>query len=301
MGESVTIILPTYNGQRYIRQMLDSVSMQDHRPIELVVTDDASTDATVAVVKEWSSAKSADDMTVRLIRNPKNRGISANISGAVRHVHGRYLFLADQDDVWRPTKISEQVRYLQENGDCIMCINDRSLMDKDGKVVCRSLFRYKGTDTRKRDRDAVFERPPRYPANCMCLRTEQMDKIFPIPPGILCHDIYIAVMAAHYGKIGYLKKPLTSYRIHGENLSGQYALETEKDLFRAGRTILRSLKRNNRIADNDPAIVAGVLKERSGGEMLGAVKRLYPRKVDHVYLSVMWYILRGMSRWKRFC
>lgn len=301
MNELVTVILPVYNGERYVEQMLDSIYRQDYRPMEVIISDDASCDGTVAVIENWLKHVEQQDISFQLIRNRKNIGLSGNITRAAQYIHGKYLFLADQDDIWIRDKITAQIRYLEQNSDCVMCICDRSIIDKRNKVLCRSLFQYRHANIGKRNYNKVLNSAVQYSANCMCLRTEHLQNIFPIPKQICEHDTFIAIMAAHYGKIGYVKRPLTLYRIHDRNLSSQYALETNSNLLKAGYIISRNFRRRNRRECIDPIIIRRELNKRFHEDIVKWSPNLYSGKTEHIYLETVRYIFLNISKWKRFC
>lgn len=301
MKDLVTVLLPVYNGQKYIADMINSIIIQDYRPIEIIVTDDASKDHTISIVDSCFKNSHIEDVQVKIIKSKKNKGLSGNISKAVPYIHGKYLFLADQDDMWKADKISRQVEYLEENEDCIMCICDRSVINMDGKVVCTSLFRYHHAKTNKRDYRQVMNSVALYPANCMCLRTEHLQDIFPIPGQIRSHDTFIAIMAAHYGKIGYVKSALTQYRIHGNNLSRQYALETNNNFFKAGVAVFESLYRKKQIEISDTLMIAQELRIRfheNGGKYL---QKIWGYQIRNPFVDSIRYILKNLKKWKRFC
>ncbi len=300
MEKLVTVLLPIYNGQRFITEMLNSIYSQDYRPLEIIITDDASTDKTSAMVCRWLKGKSRDDISFKYIRNEENRGLSGNISNAVRYIHGAYLFLADQDDVWKKNKISAQVGYLEKNDDCEMCVCDRSVINDKGKVVCESLMRYEHRTAQKRSYQDVLNRSICYSSNCLCLKTEHLDHIFPIPDKICEHDTFIAIMVAHYGKIGYIRKPLTMYRIHEDNLSGNYALETTPTLFKLFRVIIKNFRRINRREEIDPILIQEALKARFNEKNVQFSKALYPGRIEKLYFASFCYIWNNLDRWKRF-
>lgn len=301
MKELVTVILPTFNGQDYIQQMLDSIYAQEYRPIEVIITDDASTDGTVSIINNWVLSNQEPDLSCRMIMNDKNKGISRNLTDAVKYVHGRYLFLADQDDLWQMNKISRQVDYLEKNQDCIMCICDRSVINAGGDVMCPSLFEYRNADLGKRDYRKVINSVAQYPANCMCLRTGHLRNIFPIPAKIGSHDTFITIMAAHYGKIGYVKNVLTKYRIHGKNLSGQYAIETNKNVFKAWMILYKSFRRKKKIEKNDTLIIQYELQKRFHECRGKSLKKIWGYEIKNTFMDTVKYMLRNLEKRGRFC
>lgn len=302
MNNLATIILPTYNGQKYICQMLDSIYYQDYRPIEVIISDDASTDKTVPVIKRWLKNKNTEDITFKVICNAKNIRLSGNLSRAAKHVHGKYLFLADQDDIWQKNKVSAQIDYLEAHDECIMCICDKAIINKENKVLCKSYFKYlHSVPAKKNYREVLNSGSNLWAANCICLRTGHLDKIFPVPDEICEQDTFITIMAAHFGEIGFLKEVLTLYRIYENNLSGSYALETNRNLFKAAYIICKRYKRSNWKEKIDPHIIKRELKQRFGETNVKFSQALYSGTEKNIYWATIKYMIDRRSNWKLFC
>lgn len=301
MKELATILLPTYNGQKYICQMVESIYQQDYRPIEVIITDDASTDKTLPVIKRWLKDKNTEDISFKVIKNADNIGLSGNLSRAAKHVHGSYLFLADQDDIWLNNKVSSQIEYLENHNECVMCVSDAAIINEKNEIVCKSSFKYINAFPAKRNYRKVLNSRILYAANCICLRTEHLDKIFPVPRRVCEHDTFITIMAAHFGDVGYLTKALTLYRIHENNLSGPYAMETNSNLFKAGYIIYKAMKRINWRETVDPIIIKKELEQRFGEKNVRFSKALYPGAIKNIYWQTIKYMIENRNRWKQFC
>ena len=301
MNDLATILLPTYNGAKYVLQMLESIYLQDYRPIEVIISDDASTDKTLLVIEHWLKDKIMENISFKVIKNIDNVGLSGNVSRAAKYVHGKYLFLADQDDLWHSNKVSSQIEYLEEHNECVVCICDRSIINKENEIVCESYFKYVNAFPEKRDYRTVLNCGRLYAANCMCLRTEHLNKIFPIPRQVCEHDTFIIIMAAHFGEIGYIIKALTLYRIYENNLSGQFAMEINRNPFKAGFVIYKAKKRMNRRESVDPFIIKKVLEQRFNETGVEFSRTLYPGTVNHIYWQTIKYMIDNKERWKLFC
>jgi glycosyltransferase involved in cell wall biosynthesis len=102
MALRLSIALATYNGEPYLAEQLESFATQRRRPDELVVCDDASTDATAAIVERFSYAA---PFAVRLEVNATRLGCAGNFARALSLCTGDVLFLSDQDDVWLADKL----------------------------------------------------------------------------------------------------------------------------------------------------------------------------------------------------
>jgi glycosyltransferase involved in cell wall biosynthesis len=97
----VSCIVPVFNGERYLAEALDSILAQTHRPLEVVVADDGSTDATAGVVRRYGDA-------VRAVWQP-NTGAPAARNLGLRHARGDFIAFLDADDLWHRDKLARQV------------------------------------------------------------------------------------------------------------------------------------------------------------------------------------------------
>ena len=112
---TVTIILPVYNGERYLREAIDSVLAQTYRDFELWVCNDGSTDSTVAIVDSYA------DPRVRRIDNPHNMGLVATLNCAFAMVDSPFIARMDDDDLWEPDKLERQMALLAGRPDVGIC------------------------------------------------------------------------------------------------------------------------------------------------------------------------------------
>lgn len=290
----VSILLPTYNGANYIKEFLESIKRQDYRPIELIISDDNSTDNTLSIIKHWIH-KNGVDIHTRLIVGKKNLGLSGNFSRMRHHISGNYIFIADQDDIWEANKITEQVNYLNKNTDCIMCICDRSIIDSKGKTLCRSEASFYNRKKKKMKFNQIICEPSIYAANCMALRNKYLDNIFSVPEKIVEHDTYMTIIASYYGDIGFLQKPLIRYRIHNNNLSGSFVIETNKNIIRCFIARLKVNNKINRTKLNDGIIIADILQKKYNIDIYKTNNKLINYKVENVYLTSFLDIIKAIT------
>jgi teichuronic acid biosynthesis glycosyltransferase TuaG len=111
MNELISVILPAFNSERFIKNSLESALSQTHTELEVVVIDDASSDKTVQIIEMLC----ASDHRVRLLRQPANRGPGAARNRGIGAARGRYLAFLDADDVWEPQKLERQLEYMKTN------------------------------------------------------------------------------------------------------------------------------------------------------------------------------------------
>lgn len=214
----VSVCIASYNGEKYIEEQLRSI-LDSPRVDEVLVSDDGSTDATVDI------AASIGDPRVRILAGPR-RGLIRNFESVIAQARGRYIFLADQDDVWLPGKVDACVSALAHVD---LVVTDCRVVDEHLKVLKRSYFE---------------ARPPRkgllgnllvnsYLGCCMAFRREVADRALPFPAGTPMHDWWIGLVAAMFGSVRFIDEPLVLYRRHGTNAS----VTTERSRFPLSRRL----------------------------------------------------------------
>lgn len=112
--KTISVILCTYNGEKYLKEQLDSIIAQTYPLHEIIIQDDGSTDSTVEICKEYE----ATYPQIHLFQNECNLGYNLNFKSAAMRATGDYVAISDQDDVWFPTKIEKQVSTIGTNDMC---------------------------------------------------------------------------------------------------------------------------------------------------------------------------------------
>jgi glycosyltransferase involved in cell wall biosynthesis len=122
----ISVAMATYNGARYLNEQLDSLAAQRILPFELVVCDDGSSDATLAIVEEFATLA---PFPVRLHRNPANLGFTENFFQTARMCSGDWIAFCDQDDVWLPNRLEAVERAVEKQGDVTLVVQNAFLCD----------------------------------------------------------------------------------------------------------------------------------------------------------------------------
>lgn len=112
MNDLVSIIMPSYNCGEYVEETIRSVQAQTYKNWEIVFVDDCSTDETVHKV----SVMREMDPRIRLYQNKGNLGAALSRNHALKEANGRWIAFLDSDDLWEPTKLEKQVKFMEENG-----------------------------------------------------------------------------------------------------------------------------------------------------------------------------------------
>lgn len=226
MGQcsTIDILLATYNGEPFLAQQLDSLLSQTFTDWRLIIRDDGSTDATLAIIKDYS-LKLGSRVTV-LNSHGLNLGAKQNFSVLIEKATAPYLMFCDQDDVWLPNKIERcltGIRLMEaEFGTemAMMLYCDLEVVDRHLNTLAPSLWRYKQVDPRKESglRNLLLRNVV---TGCASIMNRTLaDLIVPIPDEARLHDSWAAIVAAACGKLGYIDKRLVRYRQHGANILG---------------------------------------------------------------------------------
>lgn len=128
MEPLVSIGMPVYNGERYLRGALDSLLSQDHSNLQLIISDNASTDASAQICREYATL----DDRVSYSRNKTNIGGAANFNLVSELAEGRYFMFAAHDDLWEPSYISRCLEKLDEHPGAVLCSSEFALIGETG-------------------------------------------------------------------------------------------------------------------------------------------------------------------------
>ncbi len=203
----VSVVMCTYNGNKFIDEQIASILNQDYTIYELVIVDDLSADGTWQKLEQWQKRNSI----IKIFRNDTNLGYNKNFEKAIQLATGDIIALSDQDDIWLPQKISGLVNAFANN-DTILA-HCRSVRLEKGRLRFKSASlhnHFAGNDTRK-----LFMFNQLNGHNIM-FRKHFVHKIIPIPAGMM-YDWWIAVIATCYGNIASVDEYLVHHRIHNEN------------------------------------------------------------------------------------
>lgn len=204
----VSIVVCVYNGERFLKEQLESLLCQTYPHLEIVITDDASTDASRSVIASYSG-----DPRVRVFYQERNLGYLGNIAFGAAKARGVLICFADQDDVWLVDKVEKLYNAL---GDYSLVYSDSKLVDEKGNYLGRNLSdlrrMYTGDDSRGFILDNVVS------GHTVMVRKEVVASALPIPQGFY-HDEWLAIRAVTGRGIVYLDKALTLYRQHDTTIT----------------------------------------------------------------------------------
>lgn len=204
----ISVCMATYNGEKYIKEQIDSILVQIGSDDELIISDDQSSDRTVEIIR------SIPDKRIKLFIHDYDHGFVRNFENALEKAKGDVIFLSDQDDIWMSDKVKTVMNALESSdfvvSDCIT-INDREEIISKSRIADYNI-------------KTGFWRlmiKTRYLGCCMAFNRKVLEVALPFPKNayLMEHDLWLAAVAECYFKTALIQKPLIKYRRHGHNVS----------------------------------------------------------------------------------
>lgn len=211
----VSVILPVYNGKRFIRQAVKSVFDQTFDNFELIVIDDGSTDKTFQTLSVFK------DKRIRIIRNDQNLGVAKSLNIGMNVARGEYIARCDGDDINLKNRFKTQVKFLDNHQDYALVGSNVRLIDEKGKAI--GMQKYPQTDQKIR-KEIFIKNPVSHPS--VMLRRNIIKKIGGYREffnGAEDYDLWFRLL--HLGKLYNLSGYLVKRRIHSQ-------VVTKKDHFK---------------------------------------------------------------------
>lgn len=208
----ISVCIATYNGEKYIKEQLDSILPQLSDDDEIIISDDGSSDSTIEIVENY-------DHRIKIIRHKKQHErfildySTHNFENALNYAKGDFIFLSDQDDVWLPNKVKEMVCDLKKGFWLSMC--DCKVCNEEKEILEQSYFKANGTSINILKLIVC----PRIVGCCMAIRKELLGIALPFPKTKVGHDLWLLLLAAYIGKAHKLDIPLHLYRRHGNTVT----------------------------------------------------------------------------------
>jgi glycosyltransferase involved in cell wall biosynthesis len=211
----VSIAMATYNGAQFIEKQLDSLLAQTYNHLEIIISDDGSTDNTIVIIESYIKKFP----NISLVKNPNKNGINKNFENAIKHCKGDFVALCDQDDIWLPQKIETLINNI---GSAALVYHNSLFIDTHGnslnRTIADKLNCYSGDDAK------TF-----LLLNCVsgheCMFAKRLvDIALPIPT-VKYFDWWLAFVAAENGGVKYIDEVLVHYRQHEKSKTDILALK----------------------------------------------------------------------------
>ena len=220
---TISICMATYNGEKFLREQLDSIISQSYQDWQLLIRDDGSDDNTISIVEEYASRLPAK---MRLIKDDNNHlGASLNFGKLLEQTDTEYIMFSDQDDIWLPNKVELTLNAMKNaekiNPDKPILIHtDLKVIDSQLRTIANSLWNYQklfpetGDNLNKIMAHNVV-------TGCTVMINDAAKAVsIPIPPEAIMYDWWLALNVCRNGKIVHLPIQPILYRQHTDNQIG---------------------------------------------------------------------------------
>lgn len=218
---SISIVLATHNGAAFLARQLESLLSQTLPPIEIVVGDDASADATLDILEDFAARS---EVPIKVHRNIPALGFRENFLATCAQAQGEWIAFCDQDDVWHTEKLAACARHFDESG-VVMITHAADLIDAEGRIIGRFP---QGIDGDALKPPLAFDPWGTFWGFSLVFRRRLLDLCdsdgrfvdYIDPRHKIAHDRWVCFLAQSVGKTVELAQPLAGYRQHGANAFG---------------------------------------------------------------------------------
>lgn len=253
----IDIILPAYNGQKFLSEQIESIIQQDFCDWRILARDDDSSDETLRTLRFYSDR--LKDKFVIIEDQPGNIGIIGNVDYLLLFATAPYIMFCDQDDLWHPTKISLTLQAMKAaesvnpNGLPILVHSDLLVTDHQFNVINRSFWRYQNLNPHLDSLNRLLLQNTVTGCTVMINRA-LLNLALPIPAQVIMHDWWLGLVASTFGKIILIDQPTLLYRQHSNNDTGAKQWSTRYVIKKAftfldRSTLLESIDRSQRQAE----------------------------------------------------
>jgi len=213
----ISVCIATYNGEKYIKEQIESILPQLAPNDEIIISDDGSTDDTLKIIEDLHCSH------IRIVVNKGEHGYTPNFENAISQAKGDIIFICDQDDIWLPNKVETMARRLEEYD---MVISDASVVnDKATEIIVESFY------SMRHSKPGFWHNLFRfsYLGCCIAFRIAILYRALPFPSNhVYCtHDNWLTIVGMCYYKTIVINDKLIKYRRHEGNTSpGGFLNET---------------------------------------------------------------------------
>lgn len=259
----VSIVLPVYNGERYLRDAIDSILVQSLSDWELIVVNDCSTDHTSEILDDYSRA----DSRIRVINNGKNQKLPRSLNIGFSHASGEYLTWTSDDNCYLPEALETMAEYLDHSAE-MMVVANMYYIDADGQVFGHA---------EKYSPEHIYENNS--VGACFMYRHELLESVGGYDPEMFLvedYEYWLRILF-RYGKIGHIDRRLYLYRKHRESLSSTRINEVKLQLFRLREKYIHEIF--NEIGQNKEGICSLYFDFLENGYDVNNMRSLFLDKV----------------------
>ena len=222
----ISVCIATYNGEKYIKEQLESIIHQLGEDDEIIISDDGSNDDTIQIIENFN------DTRIKIFNHSPNRKTkykfdltTRNIENALSKAQGDFIFLADQDDIWIENKIKKIMPLFEKYS---LILHDCTIIDDSKNILHESYFKL------IKSKSGIINNLIKnsYLGCCMAFKRSILEKSIPFPISAIPHDIWIGLVAELKENVYFSDEKLIQYRRHENNLSPSSSKSNNSILFK---------------------------------------------------------------------
>ena len=220
----ISIAMTTYNGEKYLREQLDSILNQTYKDFELIICDDCSTDSTVQIIKSYI------DPRIKLFINEKNLGFKKNFEKAIKLCTGEYIALSDQDDIWENNKLELCINNIGEHD--LICTNSEIINSENisQNYTMKDVLKIKKIPN---DQYKIFSHlilTNFVQGSTILAKRDFILSTLPIPSNFQFHDHWFGIIASINNGVKYLDISTLKYRKHENQITTNTVENLKKEI-----------------------------------------------------------------------
>lgn len=222
--ERIDVLLAVFNGEKFIKEQIESILDQTYKPLHLIIRDNCSDDSTATIVKKFC-VKFPDRIT--FISSPKNQGVIGNFAALMEETKSNYVMFSDADDQWNKDKVQKTFEKMRELENLygktkpLLVHTDLTVVDKNLSAIHPSFWQYSNICP-KIGNSLTKQLVQNTITGCTTLINRSLlDLALPILDDVIVmHDWWLGLIASAFGKIDFVNEPTMLYRQHGKNDTG---------------------------------------------------------------------------------
>lgn len=237
----IDILMATYNGDRFLKEQLDSIFRQSYQEWRLIIRDDCSSDNTLQILRQYQE-KWPNRIKIVQAECPSGSAQN-NFFQLMAYTEAAYIMFADQDDVWLPNKIELTLQTMKHLERCygkdipLLVHSDLAVVNQHLVCLNESLFDLHNMSPMRNGLNNLLVQNIVVGCTTM-INSSLLKRVVSIPQNAIMHDMWVALIAAAFGRIGFVSESTMLYRQHGDNVDGA------KDMRSASYIINRMTKLN---------------------------------------------------------
>ncbi|MGL6101155.1 MAG: glycosyltransferase family 2 protein [Fusobacteriaceae bacterium] len=200
---NVSVCMATYNGEKYIKEQIESILKQLTKNDEVIISDDGSKDETIKIIKKYQKESK---ISIKIYEGPK-KGVIKNFENVISKASKDLIFLSDQDDIWNDNKVEEVKKIFNQNENITLVIHEALIIDGSGKIIGK----------KSKYQNGILKNILKNTYIGCCMAFKKEIQVIPFPSNIPMHDSWIGIFHEKVGKVYHLDKELFKYRVHGQN------------------------------------------------------------------------------------